>query len=851
MEIGANRKETASDRKEIKAVCMEMTTDRMEIDADHKEMTTDRKEIASERLEIAADCIETHRERKEIRTDCIEIPIGYTFSWKFLFNKNSIFIPFTCSTLNNQVSMNSKKPKKKRIHYLYTSFKIASVKPAYLRGLRVAFLLAVPVLFGFYTNQMSVAFAFMLASLNVSLIDMGGNTYSKTARLMLITTLLNAIAVVVAQYAGTYLITAVFATAVWLMAVAMLGLLGNAGVLIAFVNSALFVMIVAKPDMMGAPLDTLFIFILGGFWAMLLSLIAWPIRPYQPVRKAVAACYQENASFLRSAALYYQEKGTYLVKKPAISKHSNFRQKIDAAHAMLSHQRQGRYNRSDAEDALIILLQGIARDHRSILVLLDWLNKSYPLVKPEKSEKIYEFLMAIAEVYEGIAELILHSKIPAKPLFEKVVKIEINYVNSKNELTAEAIEGVSRVLERILANVKNEIRIVAQQNPDFSLQKISLEHDPLMKDEKAGFFTLLRDSFSIHSAIFRHALRIGITSALAVFLAAAFNLPRGYWMPLTVVVIMAPDFGGAFMVRTIQRGVGTILGGLFAVLLLIFIHHQIVVLAMLLLLTIIAISLQPINYALFVFFLTPLIVVMYSISGTADWHIPFDRVLDTLAGMLLAIIGSHLLLPVWERHRFPAQLSKLLEANAIYFEAILAVFSDADIDPKVLRKLNRNMELAASNTRASIQRSLNQPGLNQDLIAPMLRLQSASARFMQSSLSLHYYVGMNAYKQDKNQIIAKAGIIIIDLLKSMSATLLMHQKKDHQAKSLFLDAFERLEAKADELDVLLANITAENHLYKEFQQLAELERNMMFELINYLSIFDEVPLPETASYSLA
>jgi len=58
--------------------------------------------------------------------------------------------------------------------------------------------------------------------------------------------------------------------------------------------------------------------------------------------------------------------------------------------------------------------------------------------------------------------------------------------------------------------------------------------------------TLLRHNLTLKSSSFRHAIRIGITAAFAVLFAHIINLPHGYWMPLTVVVIMAPDFGGSF-----------------------------------------------------------------------------------------------------------------------------------------------------------------------------------------------------------------------------------------------------------------------------------------------------------------
>ena len=229
--------------------------------------------------------------------------------------------------------------------YIHASFKITPAKPAYIQGLRVALLLGLPVLLGLYLDRSSEAFLLMFATLNVTLVDMGGMTYRKTARILLITTLLNATAAIVAQWASFHILTASVITVVWLAAVAMLGLLGNSGVMMAFVNSAVFVIIVSNPDSQATTMNTFIVFIVGGLWAMLLSLIAWPVRAYQPIRKAIADCFLANAAFLKNVAAPFQDKIS--PEKPNHNKnsidmaHHDFREKIDKAYEMISNKRQG------------------------------------------------------------------------------------------------------------------------------------------------------------------------------------------------------------------------------------------------------------------------------------------------------------------------------------------------------------------------------------------------------------------------------------------------------------------------------------------------------------------------------
>jgi len=725
------------------------------------------------------------------------------------------------------------------IRYLHASFKLTPGKPAYLRGFRVAILLGLPVLIGLYTNMLSESFLLMFATLNVTLVDLGGMTYRKTARIMLITTLLNAVAAIVAQYAGLHILTAFVVTAIWLAAVAMLGLLGNSGVMMAFVNSAIFVIIVANPNSQATTINTFFVFIAGGLWAMFLSLIAWPIRPYQPIRKAVANCFIENSTFLRSVATLYGEEITmskYDLKQNNIDiEHRSFREKIDKAYEMLSDERQGRFSKSDMDDILISILHNVSKDHRSIITLMNWFRKEGENISIIQSKRIEGFFLDLAEIQSNIAKLILHSKVSEDNILTKIENLKIKYLNNKNQPISERFKEIYNVLNRVLERSKTEVLLAARQKPSYKKNKDAVQHELLALDDKTDFLTLLRHNLTLKSSSFRHAIRIGITAAFAVLFAHIINLPHGYWMPLTVVVIMAPDFGGSFLIRTLQRGTGTILGGFLAVLLISQIHSQLLIIILLMIFTFLAISMLTINYAAFVFFLTPLIVTMYSISDIGDWHIPVDRVLDTLAGIALALICGQLLLPDWERNHFQDRLSSMLDATKNYFNSVLQVLAGEEIQPQTLISLNRKMELATSNANASFQRTLNQPGFNEELITPMMTFLSSSHMLMQSVIRLHEYIGFNNTKIEYTDKLQQAGKKISELIKIMSKKLLRQKPNNSPEDNNIIDFIVEMTTIAKQLKSILENIPEDSLPEVEFKLIAKIEFNMLDTLSLYLS----------------
>ena len=53
------------------------------------------------------------------------------------------------------------------------------------------------------------------------------------------------------------------------------------------------------------------------------------------------------------------------------------------------------------------------------------------------------------------------------------------------------------------------------------------------------------------SEVFRHAVRVGATLAVAVAISHLFPLGHGYWLAMTVMIVLKPDFAA-----TLSRGLG-------------------------------------------------------------------------------------------------------------------------------------------------------------------------------------------------------------------------------------------------------------------------------------------------------
>lgn len=156
-----------------------------------------------------------------------------------------------------------------------------------------------------------------------------------------------------------------------------------------------------------------------------------------------------------------------------------------------------------------------------------------------------------------------------------------------------------------------------------------------------GTFTA---NFTFRSIIFRHALRLAVASAAAVALYKALKLERGYWLIITVLVIVKPVFADTRK-RTLERVLGSVVGGAAAALLAAGVHNVIALNLLLVVFSVLAYSHVRHNYSLFVVFLTPFVVLMIETVQPTDWRIALTRIFDTLLGGAIALTVSYLLRP--------------------------------------------------------------------------------------------------------------------------------------------------------------------------------------------------------------
>jgi uncharacterized membrane protein YccC len=155
--------------------------------------------------------------------------------------------------------------------------------------------------------------------------------------------------------------------------------------------------------------------------------------------------------------------------------------------------------------------------------------------------------------------------------------------------------------------------------------------------EAARIWATLHENLTTRSSAFRHAVRLAFILSVGDALARALELAHGYWVPLTIAIILRPELFPTVS-RIVARLVGTGLGLVLATGLVHWFFggtwERIVLLALL------AFTLRllgPANFALAAAPQASLIVVFLSLLGTSPEEAIVDRGVATAIGGLLTL----------------------------------------------------------------------------------------------------------------------------------------------------------------------------------------------------------------------
>jgi uncharacterized membrane protein YccC len=296
----------------------------------------------------------------------------------------------------------------------------------------------------------------------------------------------------------------------------------------------------------------------------------------------------------------------------------------------------------------------------------------------------------------------------------------------------------SPIVDGLLGQIRAAWRIAGVMTGDKEVHR-PVRHAPLRRRPPIrDALTTLRANLTLRSTALRHAVRLAVTIAVGTAIYRYVHLDRGYWLPMTALLVLRPEYHDT-LARGLARVGGTILGAAIAT---VIVHALAPSPGMLTLLVLVFVwgcyALFRINYAVFTVCLTGYVVFILMLSGVAEMTAASLRAVYTIEGGALALI-VYAVWPTWASQTARASLAAMLDAQSAYVTALLAGYADPrQTNLRRLAQLRSDARLERSNAEAVIERMIAEPASRATLPPRVaLGLLAALRRHALASLALH------------------------------------------------------------------------------------------------------------------
>ncbi len=439
-------------------------------------------------------------------------------------------------------------------------------------------------------------------------------------------------------------------------------------------------------------------FLAGALWATLLTLVLWPLYPFKPARRALGLAYAALADMARDLEqlLARHEADAMAWETHARAQRGRVRSAIEAARTIILD---------------IVRVRGPVSQRAAV-----------SLLRLESADQLFGAMIALGERLElsdeAEHEAAAHMIRRLRPLLTVIGhEMEANPSEPHPQI-ARSVDAMSRditalppgnPLRTLTEIIITRLRVVltVANTADSPVDAGPGEPTPRRWSALRSRFVanLNRESIPL-----RHALRAATTAAPALAYTLIHDGRFDHWLTITILVTMQPYFGNTFA-RALERTGGTVLGGLIAAVIGLFVTSSIGIAMVMFPLAIAVFALRQVSFGLFISGLTPMIVLIIELGlpDTDDWQIAATRVVLTLAGGVIAVAGCYLLWPSWEPNRLRGEVADAIAAHGRYAEAELSFLLGETSEAKV-HAARRAAGLASNNVEASVARALLEPG---------------------------------------------------------------------------------------------------------------------------------------------
>lgn len=573
----------------------------------------------------------------------------------------------------------------------------AHVEP--LAALRCTLGVGIPVVVALLLQQPAAGVFLAVGAVSAGFGSFQG-AYRSRAATMLFGAAGMAFSLFIGSLAGHWTIATTAVAAIWGLAAGLLVSLGPAASFVALQSAVAVIVFAAYPaDLADAATRGLLV-LCGGLVQIALVVTLWPLRRFQSERQVIAPVYRSLADYAASLPL-----SELAPPEP----HTLAR--INAVH----------------DDPQPFARSSELLVFRALLDEAERIRTSLAALSLSPARQHGELSRHLSAVLGEIASAVDDGRAPAR------LRREWEALDA----TAEHLRHNGTPIDSLLGQLRAASRLATMPAPDEPAVDAPAHRVRTLPPVRNALMTISAN-LSLQSTAWRHALRLATALAFTTAVYRWTGLPRGYWFPMTTLLVLKPEYRETF-VTGIARMLGTLAGaGLAPLLVAMFGSHPAIVTALLLVFVWSGYAFFRANYVVFTICITGYVVLLLYLSGVPGPVTAKFRALDTILGGALALT-VYRLWPTWESSQLREMLAQELEALGRDSDLMLGTYVDPSRwDPKSLQQSRAEARLARSNAEASVERTLGEPPASARFDPQLaLSLLAAFRRYALGALALH------------------------------------------------------------------------------------------------------------------
>lgn len=459
----------------------------------------------------------------------------------------------------------------------------------------------------------------------------------------------------------------------------------------------------------------MFVWVLtGGILALLFTLISLAFVPFNPFRHSIAYTWKALSEWLQLLSKKINEMNE---KESTIDeldeKELSLREELNKSMEMLSrrqaiaHARQNRISYQLVELRRIASFAGSSVSSLRAATADSRQNDNFP-------NKLFHYVLEnLGQATHRIALSIITNR--QEDIYAAKLSIERTKQNVKaflENLTKTTLTTSEKQLQQVLQDMISYLEEALSILEGVSKQSGHMTF--YLRNFLTGMtipqkIPWVRFEFNSRSFTFRFALRLALAMSIGIAVYKYFHIPHGYWIAMTSMIVLQPEFGATFT-KALNRLKGTISGAIIGSLLFLLPLPFALSLSIVALCSLLMTFFLLRNYAIAAFFITIMVIALFHLLEPVTWQIGGVRVLNTLGGAGLALLGGFAFWPLWERYRFPELIKQAIVANKYYLDMLLNALIKGDKKTRMdFVKARREAEINNNNAFHSLKRMKDEP----------------------------------------------------------------------------------------------------------------------------------------------